>query len=225
MRRSDGVVASDLSAINERVRNWQEWHHGYEDPSSSLSRRLAVVRRRVADVLNSASDPIRVLSLCAGDGRDLLPVLADRRPPTEFVVLVEKDPGLAETARRTAIDRQLEGVAVITGDAGEPAQYAATHPVDLLLLCGIFGNISEDDIKRTVAVTPTLLREGGTVIWTRGSTDPDLRPAIRGWFEAAGLREVAFEGELAGYGVGVNARPPGVQDELLLPSVLFRFTR
>jgi hypothetical protein len=166
-----------------------------------------------------------VLSLCAGDGRDLLPVLADRRPPLEFAVLIEKDPVLAETARRTATDRQLDGVTVITGDAGEPVLFGTAHPVDLLLLCGIFGNVAEDDIKKTVAATPALLRDYGTVIWTRGSTSPDLRPLIRRWFEEAGLREIAFESEPAGYGVGVGVKPPGVEAKALRPGRLFRFVR
>ncbi len=166
----------DLCDTNHGVRNWAEWHRGYEDPSSSLARRLAVVRRHVSDVVSGPRQgQIRVLSLCAGDGRDLLPVLADRRPPMEFAVLVEKYPVLAETARRTATDRQLEGVTVITGDAGDPVLFGTAHPVDLLLLCGIFGNVAEDDIKKTVAATPALLRDYGTVIWTRGSTNP--RPA------------------------------------------------
>jgi hypothetical protein len=30
--------------------------------------------------------------------------------------------------------------------------------VDLLMLCGIFGNVSEQDIKATVSATPGLLR-------------------------------------------------------------------
>jgi hypothetical protein len=209
-----------------RVRDWQQWHRDYEDPSTSLSRRLTVVRRHVFDALSTPREaPIRVLSLCAGDGRDLLPVLADSTAPTEFTVLVEKDPVLAETARRTAADAQLEGVTVITGDAGDPAQFATAHPVDLLLLCGIFGNISEQDIRTTVAATPALLRDAGTVIWTRGSRDPDLRLSIRRWFEQAGLHETAFDSEPTGFGVGVGVKPPGVGAEASIPDKLFRFIR
>jgi hypothetical protein len=208
------------------MRDYRKWHREYEDPSSSLSRRLTVVRGRILDALNAPREaPIRVLSLCAGDGRDLLPVLADGTPSTEFAVLVEKDPVLADVARRAARNLQLGGVRVITGDAGDPAQFATAYPVDLLLLCGIFGNVSEQDIKTTVAATPALLRDRGTVIWTRGSIDPDLRPSIRRWFGDAGLQEIAFDSEPTGYGVGVAVKPPGVSTEVSIPNQLFRFIR
>ena len=206
------------------MRDWQQWHRSYDDPSSTLSRRLTVVRRRVSGVLDAPrSTPIRVLSLCAGDGRDLLPVLARSPTATDFVVLVERDPDLARSARGAASELQLDGVTVVTGDAGDPARFAAAYPVDLLLLCGIFGNISETDIQSTVAATPALLRDEGTVIWTRGSTEPDLRPQIRRWFTDAGLREVAFESEPLGYGVGIDVRPAGVEARALTTDPLFRF--
>lgn len=208
------------------MRNWQQWHRSYEDPSSSLSRRLAVVRRHVFDVLQGPHDaPLRVLSLCAGDGRDLLPALTASTLVMDFAVLVEKDPMLAETARQSAAAQQLGWVTVITGDAGDPAQFSSAYPVDLLLLCGIFGNVSDHDIKTTVAATPALLRDDGAVIWTRGSTEPDLRPAIRRWFQEAGLQEVAFDSEPAGFGVGVGVRPAGVKASSSVSNPLFRFIR
>jgi hypothetical protein len=40
-------------------------------------------------------------------------------------------------------------------------------PADVLLLCGIFGNVSDGDIRRTVQAVPALCRAGATVIWAR----------------------------------------------------------
>jgi hypothetical protein len=80
----------------------------------------------------------------------------------------------------------------------------------VLLLCGIFGNVSDSDIGRTVAATPALCAPGGTVIWTRGRRPPDLTPRVREWFAAAGFAEVAFEAPETGstqIGVGVHRRP------------------
>jgi hypothetical protein len=57
------------------------WHERYDDPDSSVARRLVVVQRRIAEVLDALA-PLgeqRVLSLCAGTGRDLIEVLR-RRP-------------------------------------------------------------------------------------------------------------------------------------------------
>ena len=208
------------------MRDWRAWQQGYEDPSSSLSRRLTVVRQRVRETIGAPRlAPLRVLSLCSGDGRDLLPIMAASKPSIEFAVLVELDPAVAESARRAAAAYQLDRVWVIAGDAGDPALFADACPVDLLMLCGIFGNISEQDIRATVSATPALLRDGGAVIWTRGATEPDLRPAIRQWFEKAGMRELSFDSEPTGFGIGVAVKPADTIAMNTVPDHIFRFIR
>ena len=58
-------------------RDWREWHTAY-DGDTPLTQRLAIVQARIADALDAAPPgPIRVISMCAGQGRDLLGVLAD----------------------------------------------------------------------------------------------------------------------------------------------------
>jgi hypothetical protein len=75
------------------VADWQAWHEGYDDPTSSLSRRLAVVRRLLGPVVAELGPDQRVLSLCAGDGRDVVPVIAARPPERRpELVLVEPLP-------------------------------------------------------------------------------------------------------------------------------------
>lgn len=65
-------------------------------------------------------------------------------------------------------------------------------PADLVLLCGIFGNLTEADVRNTIRHLPWLAAEGAFVIWTRGRFEPDLTPAIRAWFKEAGCEELAF---------------------------------
>jgi len=99
-------------------------------------------------------------------------------------------------------------------------------PVDLLLLCGIFGNISTADIHATVTAVPSMLATGGTVIWTRGwFAHEDLRPTIRDWFAHAGLNEVAFDGDPERFGVGVASASNEPASKRIVPSRLFTFTR
>ena len=185
--------------------DWQAWHRRYDDRQSSLSRRLSVVQERLEELVCGGAGVRRVLSLCSGDGRDILPVVA--RQPGEHrpeVVLVEHDAHLAAMAERRAAD---VGVAttVVVGDAGSAETWRDVVPVDLLMLCGIFGNVSEADIRTTVEAARGMVVPGGSVIWTRGHvTGPDLRPQIRQWFAEAGLTEIAFDAEPMGYGVGVN---------------------
>ena len=58
--------------------------------------------------------------------------------------------------------------------------------------CGVFGNITDEDVKNTIDHLPELCAQGSTVIWTRGRFEPDLTPRIRDWFRAAGFEEVSF---------------------------------
>ena len=42
--------------------DWVGWHAPYDDPDSTQSRRLVVVRRRVGEALDALGAPARVLS-------------------------------------------------------------------------------------------------------------------------------------------------------------------
>lgn len=205
--------------------DWHAWHDEYEEPGSSLARRLAVVRRELRALLDGSRPVRRVLSLCAGDGRDVLPVVADqpadRRPE---LTLVELDPELAAAARRSATELGVAATVVI-GDAGSSSLWRGVLPVDLLLLCGIFGNIADTDIRATVEATRAIVAADGHVVWTRGARgEVDLRPQVRQWFADAGLVEVGFEGEPHGFGVGVH-RLPGEARTAEVPAQLFTFVR
>ncbi len=61
-----------------------------------------------------------------------------------------------------------------------------------MLVCGVFGNITDGDIHHTIDQLATLSAAGATVIWTRGTFEPDLTPTIRVWFMEAGFTELDF---------------------------------
>jgi hypothetical protein len=181
--------------------DWVKWHESYEDHNSTLSRRLEVVRRRIAEALDRfPAGPIRVASMCAGDGRDILGVL-ESHPRAGDVLgrLLEGDPRLVERARASA----PPAIEVVCGDAGTSDAYEGAVPVNLLLCCGVFGNITEADIQNTIKSWPMLCAPEATVIWTRGAFEIDIRPQIREWVKAAGFEELSFNGENEKYGVGV----------------------
>jgi hypothetical protein len=75
-------------------------------------------------------------------------------------------------ARRAAAGQGLPGVEVRQADAGLVVGLADVLPADVLLLCGIFGNVSDRDIQRTVQAASALCRAGPTVIWTRHRRPP-----------------------------------------------------
>jgi len=178
------------------VTHWEAWHAPYEDPSSSLSARLACVRRHVGSWLADRESGT-IVSACAGQGRDLLPL-----PPAFRARLVELDPANAAVATSAA----GPNVEVVVADAGVTDAYEGFVPADLVLVCGVFGNVPDEDVRRTVGLLPTLCAPGATVIWTRHRKAPDLTPAIRGWFAESGFGEKAFDtpDDGASWSVGVN---------------------
>lgn len=196
------------------MRDWVAWHEGYDDPTSRLSARLALVKQHLAAALDrAAAGPVRLVSLCAGEGRDVIGVLpAHPRRDDVTAVLVEADPVLAGRARDRAAAAGLERAEVRQGDASRVAGFAGALPADVLLLCGIFGNVSAADIERTAAAAPALCAPGATVIWTRHRRAPDLTPQIRAWFTAAGFEEIAFGTPASApeTGVGAGVLRPGV---------------
>ena len=199
------------------MKDWVAWHAAYDDPSSSLAARLQRVRWHLRDAIGWApTGRVSLVSLCAGQGRDVIGVLPSHpRRDDVRAVLVESDARNAGLARLAAKRAGLSQVEVRRADASLVASFADALPADVLLLCGIFGNISDGDIERTVAVAPALCRAGATVIWTRHRRPPDLTPQVRAWFAASGFDEIAFEAlqtaTLTGVGVTRLRRTPAAE--------------
>jgi hypothetical protein len=189
-------------------RDWVAWHTAYDDPVTRLSARLSTVQDRIREVLDAAAPgPVRVVSACAGDGRDLLGVLTGHpRARDVRARLVEREPRLVARARTAAAGVLAAGgrVEVTEGDAGHTDSYLGAVPADLVLVCGVFGNVSDADIARTVDALPGFVAPGATVIWTRHREDPDLVPDIDTWFARAGFERRWLSARDAGYGVGVH---------------------
>ncbi|WP_033219053.1 class I SAM-dependent methyltransferase family protein [Kitasatospora phosalacinea] len=205
--------------------DWSAWHDGYDDPDSWQARRLRTVRARLREALDGAPPGgLRIVSLCAGDGRDVLDVLAEHPRRAEARArLVELDARNTAAARRRAEAAGLGAqVETVTGDAALPAHYAGLVPADVVLVCGVFGNLTDADVERTVRACRVLCRTGGTVIWTRHREEPDLVPRIREWFAREEFEQLWLSPPDAGYGVGVH-RFTGAPDELRPERRMFDF--
>jgi hypothetical protein len=175
------------------AKSWIEWHKDYDDPSSALSERRRQVTRLVREWLNGVQvGPVRVLSLCGGDARDLADALTDHRRVDDVEgAVVELEPQLAISA--ASHFRQTGArIEVIIGDAGNIATFKHVLPVDLLMLVGIFGNVSAGDVETMIKAVPALCKQAATVIWTRHRRPPDLVPSVREWFDSAGCTPVDF---------------------------------
>jgi hypothetical protein len=171
--------------------DWVDWHRAYADPASPLHRRLQIVQAHIHAALDEAAPgPLRAISVCAGQGADLLGVLADHPRAADVQArLVELDPNNAAAARAVA----PAGVEVVTGDAARLYAYAGAAPADLVLICGVLGRIGERDVANAIRLLPQLTATGGTVIWTRHRRSPDGPPRVRRLLHRAGFEEVAFD--------------------------------
>lgn len=211
--------------------DWVEWHRQYDDPTSDLSRRRRSVQAAVrAWIAETGPGSRRVVSACSGDGRDLLEVLADEPDAGRFSVrLLEMDEDLAARAEELARVSALAGVDVVRADAGVTESYAGAVPADLLLLCGVFGNLTDEDAQWTIESARHLCAPGAHVVWTRGRfADRDAgepTDRLREWFAEAGFEQLSFDGPTdTVYRVGAH-RLVAPAEPLVLGRRLFTFVR
>ncbi|MFZ0248978.1 MAG: methyltransferase domain-containing protein [Acidimicrobiales bacterium] len=220
-----GVGGVGVGGVGVGESHWVRWHAAYEDPASRLSLRLRTVQSMLGAALDEVGEvpagglggvggaggvgdpgrPVRIVSLCAGQGRDVIDVVAAHpKGSSVSALLVEQDPDLVRFARdRAAAAGVGDRVRVAEGDASQSRLYAEDVPADIVLVCGVFGNISAGDITHTIRAMRGWCVPRGHVIWTRHRRPPDVTPAVRAEFAEVGFTEVAFvtpEGTIQGIG-------------------------
>ncbi|RNI24762.1 class I SAM-dependent methyltransferase [Flexivirga caeni] len=175
------------------LRDYVQWLDRYDDPDSPLSWRLRKVQQWLHDELDARPGPVDVVSVCAGDGRDIIDVLRARDDADRVnVVLLEAHPDVADLARQRARVAGLDRVEVRTCDAALTSSYAGAVPADIVLLVGLLGNMSHEDVSTTIAATPQLCRPGARLIWSRGRDLDDINDRVRREFTAAGFTEQQY---------------------------------
>jgi hypothetical protein len=211
------------------MRDYLKWHDAYDDPDSDLYWRLRKVQAHIRAVLDEVEGPLRVLSLCAGDGRDVLQVLAEREDASRVrATLIELHPVLAQRAREFASASGLTNVTVRITDAGNTSAYAGAIPADLMIIIGVLGNLSDDDVRQTISTAPQLCRPGATLLWSRATIATERNAAIRALLAEAKFTELDYlefdqsEGERAALG---SARYDDPLQPLMIDRQIFTFLR
>jgi hypothetical protein len=149
--------------------DWVSWHENYE-ASPALKARLLAVREHLSRCFDS-QDPgvIQVLSICAGDARDLIGLLATHPRKMDVKAhLVENNAELAGSGRKVIEEAGFEEqLQFVIGDATISSTYLGLVPVDVVLMAGVFGNLRSEEACRLVRNLCLLCKPGGVVIWTR----------------------------------------------------------
>ena len=152
----------------QRVGEWSDWHDAYQDESSELVGRMMTCRSHVTAVVDAAPPgPITVVSICGGQGRELIGALEDH--PRKRDVrgrLVELDPGNTEFASQWAAAAGLTNLEIVTGDASVTSSYEGLPPVDLVVISGVFGHIDDEDKYSLIDFARSLCHTNSHVVWT-----------------------------------------------------------
>jgi hypothetical protein len=209
--------------------DWVKRHEGCE-ASPARKARLRVVREHVSRCLDfQPPGPVKVLSICAGDARDLIGLLAVHpRRGDVTAYLVENDGELAEAGQATISDAGFgQRLKFLRADATISSTYLGLVPADVVLVAGVFANLRPEEVARLIGSLPSLCKRGGFVVWTRHRRFNDglnQIASIRQHLRDSGFEEVDAENASDdGFIVGTH-RYAGAEQVLHAGMKLFEFT-
>lgn len=164
----------NLRSLFARLRTgkWNGWpekaylREGYQQ-------RLTAVQEHLCECLDDAPPgPIRILSMCAGDGRDVIGAVRSHRRRKDVVAwLVELNSQSVELGKGYSVNAGLErSLQFINGDATSYSTYKSIGAADIVLVCGVWGHVPAHEKSMLVKAISTLCKPGGSVIWTRGTS-------------------------------------------------------
>jgi hypothetical protein len=121
---------------------------------------------------------------------------------------VELDSRLVECGRAAAESTELkEQLEFVNGDATLSSVYEGIVPAELVLVCGVFGNVPETELPRLIQSLGFLCKSEGFMIWTRDlSENGDHRLGlVRELLRDSAFEEVSFQiTSIGNMGVGTH---------------------
>lgn len=155
-----------------RPSGWSGW------PEKAYKReryqhRLQAVQEHLVECLDAAAPgPVRIISVCAGDGRDVINTVQTHRRRKDIVArLVELNDQSVALGRRRAAEAGLDrSVQFVHGDATVFATYKDLEPADIVLVCGVWGHVPSNEKAQLARAIAKLCKPGGAVIWTCGTS-------------------------------------------------------
>jgi hypothetical protein len=173
---------------------WYKWHAPYDEIRSVQTDRLGAVQDLIALALDTARPgPLKAVSICSGQARDLLPMLINHPRGHDVAVrMIELEPLNASFLYGALGSTDLTEVEVIVADAGLTDAYLGAVPADLVLITGPFANIGPDDLLRTVRKLPQLCAPGAAVVWSTYGAGLASLDVLQEAFGAAGFSEMTL---------------------------------
>ena len=208
--------------------NWSDWYKDYES-FPSLQARLQLVQAQIVATLNECPPgEIKITSLCAGDGRDVIGALQNHPRRNDVSArLLDDDLESINRGREMAEQAGLgEQLRFVHDDATRAKNYLGAVPADLVLLSGFLGHLRHEDVPRLIKSLPMLCKKNGWAIWNRHLLIHQGREqvsAIRDFFRQTKFAEVFYETTgVGGFAVG-RVRFAGEVEPLDAARVFFEF--
>jgi hypothetical protein len=156
--------------------DWWEWHKEYSVADSYPSLRREAVSYHTARALCIApAGPIRVMSVCAGQGLDIISgFVGDAHTANVDCVFLEYDPRNALEAASNLSVVGLRSYEVRVCDAGLCDSYAGSGRANIMYLVGLISHLSDAEISSLIAAIPNLCSQGAQVIWTVPKSNPEV---------------------------------------------------
>ncbi len=151
---------------------WSGWpEKAYQ--REGYQQRLQAVEEHLGECLDEApAGPVRILSMCAGDGRDVIGAVRSHRRRKDIAAwLVELNSQSVELGKGYSVNAGLDRtLKFINADATIYSTYRSIGPADIVLVCGVWGHVPAHEKTLLVRAISTLCKPGGAVIWTRGTS-------------------------------------------------------
>lgn len=164
-----------------------------------LSARLRLVQAQLRSAIGACEPgPVRILSLCAGDGRDILGACEGHpRCRDVHAVLIDTDAVALQRAETWAAEAGMEGrMQTLCADATLAASYRGLPHADIVLVSGVLAHVSRASVPGFIRSLPMLVKTGGRLIWNRhlvlnhGSEHVSL---LRELLHSTGFTEEVYE--------------------------------
>jgi hypothetical protein len=143
---------------------WRFWNEEYNNKESHLNKRLKIIKNNILNCFKLLDTP-NVLSICSGEGKDILETILENNLNYNNVLLVDSDQESINLAKQYIFTHNMYNIKAVSADAGFIKTYD-NFRADLLLAVGFFGHLSFNDIENTVIKIKQLLNNNAYIIWT-----------------------------------------------------------
>lgn len=173
---------------------WTEWHeNAYNNTNSLAYQRTEIVKNLINKYLYEINKNVVIVSIGAGQGRDILSVLKERKDNNRiFTYLIDTDMECLDYAKNYAEKNNIINVNVVNIDGSLTENYKDIPKADLIIFCGMMNQKNTEEVKSLANNMKFLCNEDAQIIWSRHGYDEDYSTSFRNVFNENFYKELDF---------------------------------